>query len=256
MSLTDWKSWGLRPIVLFATTHTIVTILHEFTHALTAYVFHVPATLFHFAANIDRTRRTLNQLAIIAMAGPTLALCIGLIGWVAYRRNRNSRLGLPLLYLVMFGVGTFFGNLMSTAFVGDFSSVALTLQLQLTVRYGVSVLGVLLLCSLSFLVGMELRKWTPVGVSATEAMIGIVVAPAILGTGIALLVSLPMPSAFVVGRIIESSFWFPAAVGILVSRKQPTENRRNLELGWADVALLLATALVVRLMVNGIAFGS
>jgi len=31
-----FTAWVLRPIVLFAATYTIVTVLHELTHALTA----------------------------------------------------------------------------------------------------------------------------------------------------------------------------------------------------------------------------
>ncbi|HEY8224684.1 MAG TPA: hypothetical protein VIG25_05350 [Pyrinomonadaceae bacterium] len=61
-------------------------------------------------------------------------------------------------------------------------------------------------------------------------------------------------SAFAYGRIAESLFWIPAAVGTLVSRKHPKENSRNRALGWADIVLFLVAALVVRLMVGGISF--
>ena len=253
-SLTKWNAWGLRPIVLFAAAYMIVGILHELTHALIAYAFHIPSTLFHIAVNLDRTQGTLNQRAVVGVAGPLCSLGIGLLSWGAYISARNSRLGLPLLYFVMFGMGTFFGNLMSTAFVGDFSRLALTLQLPMAVRYSMSILGVLLLCGLSFLIGMELRRWTPAGVSAAKAMIGMIALPAIFGTAIVFLIFLPMPSAFAYARIAESSFWIPAAVGTLVSRKHPTDNRRRLDVGWADIALLLAATLLVRLMVHGIAF--
>jgi hypothetical protein len=119
---SSFTEWGLRPLVLFAAAYTVMTIVHELAHALTAYALRVPFTLFHFAVNIDRAHGTLNQHAIIGVAGPLVALGIGLLSWGAYTRSQNSRLGLPLLYLVMFGVGTFFGNLISTAFVGDFQS--------------------------------------------------------------------------------------------------------------------------------------
>lgn len=253
-SSTKWKAWGLRPIMLFAAAYMIVGTLHELTHALTAYALHIPSTLSHIAVNLEPAYGTLNQRAVVGVAGPLFALGVGLFSWGAYRRARDSRLGLPLLYLVMFGVGTFFGNLMSTAFVGDFSRLALTLHLPMPVRYSASVAGMLLLFGLSFLVGMELRRWAPVGVSAARAMIGMIALPAIFGTAIVVLIFLPMPSAFAYARIAESSFWISAAVGTLVSRKHPPESRRNLGLGWADVALFLAAVLVVRLMVGGITF--
>ena len=242
--------------MVFAAAYTIVGILHELTHALIAYAYRVPFTLFHVGVNLDRAHGTLNQLAVIGVAGPLFALGIGLLSWGAYIGARNSRLGLPLLYFAMFGVSTFFGNLMSTAFVGDFSRLASTLQLPMAVRYGASVLGMLALCGVSFLIGMELRWWTPVGVSAAKAMIGMIALPAILGTAIVLLIFLPMPSAFAYARIAESLFWIAAAVGTMVRGRHPTDSSRKLYLGWADIALLLAAALLVRLMVSGIAFAA
>jgi hypothetical protein len=253
-SLTKWTAWGLRPVVLFAAAYTIVGILHELTHAVFAYFFRIPFTLFHFAVNVDLAHGTVNQRALIGVAGPLFGLGIGLLSWGAYKLTRNSRLGLPLLYFVMFGVGTFFGNLISTAFVGDFSRLALTLQLPMAVRYTASVLGVLLLCGLSFLIGVELRRWTPVGVNAAKAVIGMVALPAALGTALVLLIFLPMPSAFAYARIAESLFWIVAAVGTWVSRKQPTDSIRKLALGWADIALLSAGTLIVRVTVGGITF--
>ena len=69
-SLTKWKAWGLRPLVLFATAYTVTTIVHELAHALTAYALRVPSTLFHFAVHIDRAHGPLNQRAVIGVAGP------------------------------------------------------------------------------------------------------------------------------------------------------------------------------------------
>lgn len=77
--LAKWKAWALRPIVLFAATYMTVGIIHELTHALVAYAFRIPSTLFHFAANIDRTHGTLKQHAVVSVAGPLLALIIGLL---------------------------------------------------------------------------------------------------------------------------------------------------------------------------------
>jgi len=253
-SVTTWKAWGLRPIVLFVAVYVIAGILHEFTHAVTAYALRIPSTLFHFGVNLDRAYGTLYQLAVIGVAGPLFSLSLGLVSWSLYLRARDSRLGLPLLYGVMFGVGTFFGNLMSSAFVGDFSRLALALQLSMPTRYIVSVVGMVLLCGVSFLVGMELCRWAPVGVSAAKAMIGMVALPAIVGTAILILIFLPMPSAFAYGRIAESLFWLPGAVGALVKRKPLTTTNRNLALGWEDIVLLLAAAFVTRLMVGGITF--
>ncbi len=62
---TKWKDWGLRPIILFAAAYTIIGILHEWAHALTAYALKVPSTLFHLNVHLDRADGTLNERAVI-----------------------------------------------------------------------------------------------------------------------------------------------------------------------------------------------
>ena len=251
--VTTWTAWGLRPTVLFVAAYAIVGALHEWAHAATAYLLGVPSTLFHFGVDVDRARATLNQQAAIGVAGPLFVFALGLGCWLAYRKVRDSRIELPLLYLAMFGMGTLFGNLISASFVGDFSRAAQLFQLPMPVRYGLSIVGALLLCGLSFLVGTELRKWTPAAAGGVKAMIGVVAVPAILGTAVAVLVYLPLPSGMALARIGESSFWIFAAAGTLLSRKQPAQGARDFGLGRADLVILLLAVAMVRMVVGGIA---
>ena len=245
-------SWVLRPIVLFVTAYAIVGILHEWAHALTAYALHVPSTLFHLYGNLEPGVATLNELAVIRTAGPLFCLVFGLICWFAYRRANGSRVALLLLYLAWFGVGTFFGNLMGTPFVGDFSSLATAWGLSMPVRYAAAIAGLVTLCGLSFFMGTELRTWAPAGTSSFRAMIGMIVVPAIFGTAIAMLIFLPMPPGWAPARAGEAAFWIFAAVGAFVTRKQPAEESRDLGLGWPDLAALLIVIVIVRLMSIGI----
>jgi hypothetical protein len=251
---TRWTSWGLRPIVLFAAGYMVVGIVHEFSHAIIAYDLGIPFTLLHLHVNLSRTIGTVNQRAVIGIAGPLVALCVGLLCWIAYIRVGHSRFGLPLLYMAWFGAATFFGNLISTAFVGDFSRLAMTLQWSNPVRYVVSVVGVLSLCGGSFLVGKELREWAPDSVSAAKATIGTIAIPAVAGTAILLLIFLPMPSTYAYGRIAESLFWIPAVIGALTNQKDDMTTQRKLQLAWWDVVIFLLAAALVRLMAQGITF--
>src|SRR5215510_3619401 len=88
-SFTNWQVWGLRPIVLFVATYTIVGILHEVSHAVTAYSLGVPSTLFHVGVNPDYTHGTVYQHAVIGLAGPLFALGVGLISLGAYLKVRD-----------------------------------------------------------------------------------------------------------------------------------------------------------------------
>ncbi len=248
------KHWVLRPIVLSTAAYTTIGILHELAHALTAYALHVPSTLYHLYARLEPGAGDLNQRAIIRAAGPVFCLCLGLASLFGYKKAEPSRTALPLLYLAWFGVVTFFGNLMGTPFVGDFSAIALAFASSMPFRYAAAVVGFLAICGLSFFMGTELRRWSPAGVSSANATLGMVVMPAIVGTALALLIFLPFPPGWVSARIGESAFWIFAAVGTFISRKQPADSSRDLALGWPDIALLLAAILAVRLMAFGIAF--
>jgi hypothetical protein len=248
-----WTTWALRPIVLFAAAHTIVGVLHEWTHALTAYALKVPSTLFHSYAQIDRTTGTLAERVFIRVAGPLSCLGFGLLCWLAYRKAKGARAKLWLLYLAWFGIGTFFGNLMSTAFVGDFSGLALLLNWPMPVRYAASLMGAMALCGLSFLIGIELRKWAP-WVSSAKATVGLVALPAVIGTAIGILIHLPMPAGFAAARVGEASIWIFGAVGTWISRKKSEPGSQELGVGRADLAVFLMAVIVVRVMAGGIAF--
>ena len=251
----------MRPLVLFVAAYTIILILHESAHAVTAYVLKVPFVLYHLYVQIEPAARTLNQRAIIGVSGPLFCLAAGLACWLAYHKTRNGRAGLWLLYLGWFGIATLLGNLMSTAYVGDFSALARVFEAPMPVRYAVTLFGALSICAFAFLMGKKLRNWAPAGVSRLTALIGMIAVPAVAGTAFALLIYLPMPFEIAVGRIGESSFWIFAAVGLLLTRKHGSEsnhpqpgNSQNLSLSWGDVSILLIAIGVVRVMATGIRF--
>jgi len=249
--MMSW-AWSLRPLVLFVAAYTIIGVVHELAHALTAYVFKVPFVLWHLYVDLDRSAGTLNERAVIGAAGPLLCLIIGLVCLFIYRLAKPE---LWLLYLGWFGVATLLGNLMSTAFVGDFSALAGMLRLPMWLRYSVSIIGALSLCGFAFLVGREMRKWAPEQIGRVKATIGMIVVPVIAGTALTLLIYLPMPSNLGVGRLGEASFWIFAAVGALVS-PNPSRYFQLYRVHWVDFAILLVAIGVVRLMAHGIAFGS
>jgi hypothetical protein len=231
-----------------------ITILHEFSHAAVALALGVRSTLFNYFADLDLTaeQAASNLPALIRVAGPSVCLVAGLLSLFAYKRLRNSAVELPLLFLSVFGIGTFFGNMMSTAFVGDFSGIAITLGPNMTIRYVLSAVGAIAACAVHFWIGRELIQWAPSGIGRVTAAIGVVVLPVVLGTAIVILVNQPAASANV--RIAEASLWLFAVVGALTKTPDPGTKREIRLLHWGDMAFTLLAALVVRLMVRGISF--
>ena len=245
----------VRPIVWFAAASMITTVLHELTHAVVAYLLGVRSTLFSYFAHLDPTpaQAASPRISLIRIAGPLFCLGLGAIAWMAYRRTRDSDLRLPLLYFTIFGIGTFFGNLMSIALVGDFSSVAVALGLPMGIRISIAAIGALLVAAIHFWGGRELVQWAPAGVGRMGSMLGSVALPALLGTAIVIIVNQPMPPAFTAARLGEAAFWLFAAAGALATGGPALRSRPPVGVRWADAAALILAILVVRLMASGIA---
>ena len=67
--------------------------------------------------------------------------------------------------------------------------------------------------------------------NAVTATVGLIALPAIVGTAIAILIFLPMSSAFATGRAAEPMFWIAGAVGTLISRKTTSDEQSRSLLG-------------------------
>jgi hypothetical protein len=253
---TPTRAWIVRPIVWFATGSIATTILHEVAHACTAYALGVRSTLFNYWANIQYTpvQADGHLLPLIRVAGPLVCLLAGTASWLAYKRARGSALELPLLYLSVFGIATFFGNLMSTAFVGDFSGAAAELGLTMSVRYTIAVIGAFCLAAVHAWAGRELIRLVPAHVGRGAGILGLVAAPVVLGTAAVILVNQPMAGTFAITRVAEAGFWLFAAIGALLAERHSGTPRGSLALRWSDGAAALLAGLVVRLMVPGIPF--
>src|SRR5690349_368115 len=114
-------AWMLRPAVWFTAASIVSVLLHEWAHALTAHVVGKAAEIHQYWVNWDwLTATTVSERAIVGAAGPVLSLALGLVCLALYRKFAQSSAGLPLLFLSTIGLAMFFGNLMSTALIGDF----------------------------------------------------------------------------------------------------------------------------------------
>ena len=243
-----------RRVLWFATAYTIVIIVHEAAHAITAYGLGLEATLFNFWVNIDPAHRsTIGQRAAYGVAGPIAALVVGVVSWLAYRRVATSAAAIPLLYLAAHGVSNFVGNLMSTAFVGDFSNVALWLGVPMDVRYAVSATGALATATVLFVTGRELRLRTPPQANRAVAAFGYTLLPAAIGTALIILVNQPTPlPGFSMARIGEGAFWIFAAAGALKAQPPSTQNASERRALWQDVAVAVLVIAAVRVMIIGV----
>ena len=250
-------SWVLRPIIWFATASIATTVFHESIHAIVAYKLGVRSTLHNYFVHLDLTpdQAATSLPAIIGVAGPSSCLVLGVAAWAAFKRARGSRAELPLLFFAVFGVGTFFGNLMSASFIGDFSAAAIALHLPMAARYALSLAGAVGTAAVHYLVGRELVRWVPPTAGRMAGMLGIIAGPVIIGTAIVILANAPTANATV--RAAEAAFWIFAAVGAFVAGAASSVGypfRGADRVNWADGMMLLIAIVIVRLLVRGIPF--
>ena len=243
-----------RRILWFATAYTIVIIVHEGAHALAARAFGFEATLYQFWVNFDADAGTAWQRAVVGLAGPLSSLLLGLVAWACYRATpARSLAALPLLLLAASGVSNFFGNMMSAAFIGDFSNAANWLKLPTWQRNALSVSGALVTATVVFIAGRQLARWSTPGRSRSTAVIEAVVVPAVIGTAIVILINQPNPlPAFAAARAGESAFWVFAAAGMFTAAGGSSQDGGHLRLHWMDAAVAALVLGVVRIMALGI----
>jgi hypothetical protein len=242
-----------RRILWFATAYTIVIIVHEAAHAFAANAVGLNAELFHFWANIDPTNQaSAFQRAAFGSAGPCSSLVLGVAAWLVYRRVPRTRAGLPLVFLAASGVSNFFGNLMSAAFVGDFSNVARWLNLPMTARYAMSATGAIVTALVLFAAGRQLARWTKPGSRLSVAATAVLV-PAAIGTGLIILINQPVPlPGFAGARLGEGAVWIFAAAGAFTAGPAPAPDESSLRLNRYDIAIAVIVIGIVRVLTRGI----
>jgi hypothetical protein len=246
------SSWILRPIVWFATASIATTVFHELVHAIAAYALGVRSTLHNYSVELHPTptQAAGNIPAIVGVSGPSACLVLGIVAWAFFKRARGSAAELPLLFFTVFGIGTFFGNLMSASFVGDFSRAAIAWQLPMSARHSLTVAGAAGAAAIHFWAGRALMRWAPSEMGRMAGMLGLIVAPVIFGTAVVLLAN--APSVSVSGRSAEAGSWVFAAIGALTANAhsggEPVKPR------WMDGAAALFAILIVRLLMRGVPF--
>ena len=243
-----------RLTLLFFSAYVIVTSLHELSHAVTGYLLGFPSTLHHFYVDIDWSELTVEQRALVGVVGPLFSLVFGFACWVLYRHARGAARELPLLLLAAFGVGTFFGNLLSTSFVGDFSAAARASGLPMIVRHGLSAAGAIGFSATLFVAGKELARWAPAHGSRLAATVRLVAVPVTVGTALLALAYQPMPAKFVIGLAGASLFWVFAGIAVFLHARRPGEESPEVTAHWSDVAVALAAVIVLRVMARGLPF--
>jgi hypothetical protein len=65
----------------------------------------------------------------------------GAVCWLAYRAARGAWAEVPLFYLAVLGIAMFLGNVLSAAFVGDFSNAAVAADLAMPTRLAITTMG-------------------------------------------------------------------------------------------------------------------
>ncbi len=243
-----------RLILGFFSAYALNIVLHELAHAVAAHELGIRATAYHYFSNIDLAAAGARRRIIIAAAGPFFSLGFGLACWLAHRATPVTR-SCPLpVYGAVFGISIFLGNLVSTAFAGDFGTVASLLSLGTTTRRAMTGAGLVLLPAFMFAVGMGLSPWAPRKAGRAGMVTEIIEVPVVVGMALVIPAFLPLPTAFILSWAVTSVFWIFAAAGLLLGvRRSHERDGPRLLARWADYAIAIAALASLRILVHGIA---
>lgn len=241
--------WALRPTLLFAAAYLLSGVLHEVAHALAALALGIPSVLFQYRIDVRPEDAAPWQHAVIAGAGSLASGAFALLCAWAYRRAAGRPGQLMLLYLAALAALGLFGNMMSE--VGDFARIEDAFDWPFAVRIAMTAIGFAGLIAVLTVAGRELRTWFVGDVSKAAGVIVFAALPAIAGTGLAAMVSQPMPGAFTLARLAEGAIWILAAVAAWNTRLIPLPDRRP-EWSAVDLVGLTAAFVAVRALVPGV----
>ena len=255
IDLAERKTWTLsaacRPTVVFVGAYAASLTPHEVAHALTAYYLGFSSTLYHMWVNPDAADARPTQIAIIAGAGPVFNLVFGLIAWLIYRKCRYRPSSFIMLMLAINNRYVVFGNMMSAGFGGDINRVLTVLGVGAPLLYTTSFIGIACLAGFMFAMGRELISWAPVGMERRTAVLVETLAPWLIGTVIAFIAYLPLPSTLIWPNIIGSAFWGFAVLGAWFSRTPPNREAHR-AITVPDLVVTALALIFVRLLVPGL----
>jgi hypothetical protein len=203
------NNWEIacRPTLLFIAAYALSMTPHEAVHATTAYLLGFSSTLFQLWVNPDAAQASPEQQALIAASGPLFSVLVGVVCLLIYRKLKNKPSGLIFLMLATTGIYIFLGNLIAAgAMVGDFNIALTGVEAPNVLRYTTSVAALLLLSLFMFLVGRELLRWAPPDFGRVNAVACTTIAPWFIGTVLALVLYLPLPSFLIGPNLLGSVF--------------------------------------------------
>jgi hypothetical protein len=242
----------LRPTLLFFSAFAINASVHEAAHACAAFLLAIPAQLFHFYATVDLSRASILDQAVVRAAGPIMSLALGALCWLAYRAARGTWRELPLFYLAVFGVAMFLGNVLSTAFVGDFSNAAIAAHIGMPIRIAITVLGWVLLVAFALFAGRVLRGWSTSAVAGVRPALELVLLPAAIGTAAIIIIYQPMPLNDALARVSEEAFWLFVAIGVAPRSSREARGEHPFAVRRGDWILAITAIALVRLLALGV----
>jgi hypothetical protein len=245
-------SIAVRPTLLFVAAFALNITPHEAVHALVAYLLGFNSTLFQMWVNPDAASASSTQLALIAAAGPIFSLTVGVISWLLYKKDKRRPSGLFFLMMALVGVYSFLGPVAGAASGGDFNIALKFLGISRIIQYSVSATGLVLLPLFMFFMGRELLCWAPLSFGRAKNVVYTTLAPWLVGTVLILLIYWPLPRFLAGSTVFSSVFWVFAVMGATFGFSRTRTAHATPGLTGADLIIMIAALVMVRVLAHGI----
>ena len=252
-------------VLTYITSFLITTVLHEIAHAFTALMLGGSPILHHIF--VTHNLRKHGKLAITAAAGPLFSLFQGLLflGMIRFLGTFSPALQLFVVWLCLHGLINFFGYLMTTPLVADadLGRVAGYLGVSVKIKWGLFILGFLVITYIGFKIPLTLLNLAPSPefVDDPDGRIRLIfwigIFPWLFGAIVISLLSIPIPHWISLVYPISNGFfllpaWWQAGKmeGVVVI----SGGWQQVEI-WPWVAMFLMMVAIFRLLVPGVRLG-
>ena len=259
----------LNSICLYTSAFLLTVLLHELGHAVAGLLVGDHPVFYN--SHVENTAQNLSSraLLLIALAGPLVSLGQGLVLLAVARHQRGTGSGqLWCLYLGLFGLINFLGYVLTGPFVayGDLGQAEALLHLPPWLRLAAAVGATGLLVVVVRGTGRLFLRFVPAASTAEpvaaftrrrQFLRGLIVWPWLVGSGLILALSWPLPtllsliyppmSSMVLGSAFGAALRLPDTAAL--RQPAPVIAQRQ----WLPALGLLVIAVVYRMLQSGVA---
>lgn len=225
----------INSTLAFVSAFVITTFVHESGHYLSYLFFGADPTLFHDYVQASEQNFALPGRVISALTGPVFSLIQAVIfGLVVSKNRKNTASYLLFLWLSLLGYINFFAYLMLTplASAGDTAKIAELLNLDISIRIIIAVVGFAVLMLMVLMTAKNFSNFIPADENVkgrAKYVYRIMFFPIMIGSVVNSLLALPVVTVLSIIYPATSSYVIMSSFGRILKAPESQTSKSEIE---------------------------